>query len=494
MKHKIAFRLSAYFTAALLLFALIIGGIFLTLFRNYSVSLHRSELESRASRMAETLSEYVSGGIPAGSGQGSGGMGGYRSYLRFIEDIAMTDVWIVDQDLELLIGNAAGTNPYQYSDLPPDAEAVVEAVFLGSTTFSEGFSDLLRTPVVTVGTPIMADGQVVGALLLHSPVAGINEGILQGFWMLLISIAIAFVLAILLSVFLAFSFTGPLSKMKQAALRLASGDYRVRTGVSQRDEIGELASVIDVLSDRLDAASRESEKLQQLRRDFVANISHELRTPVTVIRGSLEALVDDVVRDPVQVKEYHRQMLGESLYLQGLVNDLLDLSRLQNTDFRIDMQDISLCEVLRDVVRSSEKLAIAKRIRIVAELDEGLPAEDCRITGDYGRLRQMFLILLDNAIKFSPEGAEVKVAMKGRSVIVEDHGQGIPAGDLPFIFDRFYKARSEANVTGTGLGLSIARQIAQRHGIRVDVESTVGEGSTFRLDFTGASTSDGVAL
>ncbi|MPN49112.1 Signal transduction histidine-protein kinase BaeS [bioreactor metagenome] len=131
----------------------------------------------------------------------------------------------------------------------------------------------------------------------------------------------------MLSIAFSFGFTKPLNRMKQTALLLAKGDYTAKTDIHQKDEIGELALNLDVLSDRLDAETRESEKLHQLRRDFVANISHELRTPVTVLRGSLEALCEEVVSDPEQVKNYHRQMLKESIYLQRLVNDLLDLSR-----------------------------------------------------------------------------------------------------------------------------------------------------------------------
>ena len=242
---------------------------------------------------------------------------------------------------------------YNYADLPEDASLVVKEVFSGSTTFSEGFSALLSTPTLTVGTPIEVNGQVVGAVLLHSPVEGVYDATMQGVGILAISTLAALFLAVILSVFLALTFTKPLNKMKNAALLLAEGNYTVKTDVRQKDEIGELATAIDILSEKLLDAKRESNKLDMLRRDFVANISHELKTPVTVIRGSLEALCDEVVTDPEQVKNYHRQMLSESVSLQRLVNDLLDLSRLQNTDFKIEMQKQNLCDILSDAVRSA---------------------------------------------------------------------------------------------------------------------------------------------
>ncbi len=468
MKNKITWKLTLYFSAVLLLFSVLIGSVFMVLFKNHTMELQKAELQKRAETMAGTISGFMNG-----SGTGSGMMGsgrmGYGAYLRFLNDIAMTDVWIVDENLELITGGTMAGNQYQYSDLPQDAEKVVKEVFQNKTTFSEGFSGLLNKPTLTVGTPIQSGGKVVGALLLHSPVEGINEANFQGFVILLVSILTALFLALVLSSILAVSFTKPLKKMKDSAMLLAAGSYTAKTGVRQSDEIGELAAAIDILSERLDAAGRESEKLNQLRRDFIANISHELRTPVTVIRGSLEALCDEVVTDSELVKSYYRQMLNESLFLQRLVNDLLDLSRLQNTDFKIEMQKISLCDVLSDVIRSAQHMAQKKDIEIRPEQE----APACSVTGDYGRLRQMFLIILDNAVKFSPQGSTVTVTMRGNTVSLRDYGIGIAPEDLPYIFDRFYKVKSEKNKNGTGLGLAIAKQIADRHNIQVSVRSEV---------------------
>lgn len=468
MRNKIAFKLTLYFSATLILFSIIIGGIFMMLFKNHTMEVHKTDLEKRAVTISATLSELT-----------SGKQSGYGAYLRFLSDIAMTDVWIVDENLELITVGQMANPQYNYADLPQDAETVVKEAFKGNTTFSEGFSNLLNTPTLTVGTPIKSGEKVVGTLLLHSPVEGMNEAITQGFETLAISMAIALVLSILLSIVFAVTFTKPLKKMKNSAIQLAGGDYSTKTGVLQKDEIGELASAIDVLSERLNLASRESEQLLKLRRDFIANISHELRTPVTVIRGSLEALCDEVVTDPEQIKDYHKQMLNESLFLQRLVNDLLDLSRLQNTDFKIEMQEWSICDVLNDVVRSVRHLAQQKNIEIKYEQNMQM----CTVFGDYGRLRQMFLIILDNAIKFSPQGDIVTVSIKDKTVAIKDNGIGIPQEDLPYIFDRFYKVKSDENKNGTGLGLSIAKQIADRHGVNILVNSMQNEGTEFIFRF-----------
>lgn len=480
MKNRIALKLTLYFSAVIVLFAVIIGGIFMVLFRSHTIELYKTDLEKRALSIAATLSQAPNenrGSV--GNRPGAGKQGGYGAYLRALDEVALTDVWVVDENLGLITNGKMSSGQYMYSDLPQDAEMVVEEAFKGKTAFSEGFSNLLDKPSLTVATPIYAGGKVVGALLLHSPVEGITQATAQGFYMLALSMFVALALAIILSVFLSLAFTKPLRKMKSTAAQLANGDYSVKTGVDQKDEIGELAAAIDILSEQLDLASHESERLLQLRRDFVANISHELRTPVTVIRGSLEALCDKVVTEPEQVEKYHSHMLAESIYLQRLVDDLLDLSRLQNPDFKIEMQELLVSDVLNDVVRSGQRMAQTKNVEVIAQLDTAT----CTVTGDRVRLRQMFLIVLDNAIKFSHQNGIVEVKLEGKTVTIKDSGIGIVENDLPYIFDRFYLVKSEENKKGTGLGLSIAKQIADRHHIAIKVDSKQNEGTQFTFEF-----------
>ncbi|NCB36188.1 MAG: sensor histidine kinase, partial [Clostridia bacterium] len=339
------------------------------------------------------------------------------------------------------------------------------------------FSELAGVPTLTVGTPVMQDGKVVGALLLNDAVSGIEDAIRKGQSILFYSAAAALLFSIALSMILSYTFTRPINRMKQTARQLSEGDYQAKTGLSQKDEIGDLARSIDALSSRLRKAREDRERQEQLRRDFLANVSHELRTPVTVLRGSLEALSDGVVSEPSMVTEYHRQMLKETKGLQRLVDDLMDLARLQNTDFPIENAPLVMQEVLADALRAADRLAQGKGIRVVRDI----PEEPVSFTGDYARLKQMLLIALDNAVKFSPPGSALHAVMDDRSITIRDEGCGIPAAELPYVFDRFYKSRSEENRQGSGLGLAIAKGIADRHGIRVAVESGEGEGTTVRF-------------
>lgn len=468
-KNKIALKLSMNFAAALMIFSVIIGGFFFLLFKNYTVQVHKNQLQKYAESLAETLSGDKNHGI-------GNGMGGYGAYLRFIVEVADIDVWIVDENLNLFTagkGNGMMNSRYNYADLPSNANELIDKVFLGKTAFSEGFSQALVESTLTVGTPIKNENGVIwGAVLLHSPINGTKSSIKRGFSILGISILLALVITFALSLALSFSFTKPLTKMKSVALRLYQGDYSAQSNIEQNDEIGELSKVLDLLAANLEKASGKSEKLEQMRRDFVANISHELRTPITVIRGSLEALCE-------KVEEYHIQMLYEAKFLERLVGDLLDLSRLQNTDFVIEMSSVSICDILADVSRSVFQLAEKKNIIIINTYF----TETCTtIRGDYGRLRQMFLIILDNAINFSPENSTVEIAVSEHQIIIHDNGPGISENDLPYIFERFYKTHDEQNKTGTGLGLSIAKQIAERHNIILSARNCHDCGAEFVFD------------
>ena len=487
MKNKILLRLILYFMASFVVFGLVIGLLFSALFSRHNLAFHHNQLEARAVNIASTLSQYMSSEARRGMGMGHGGMMGLRGFLLFIEDIAMSDVWIVDSSSRQIL---FGRQHMGMTDrgLPEGGEAVIARALEGHTAHCDSFSLLWGSPTITVAAPVLLpDGQVAGAVLLHLRVSEVNDLTGSGLALFLYSMGAAALVSIPLAILLSTRFTRPLGRMKGAALRICGGDFDAKTGVSQNDEIGELAAILDDMSDRLAQTNREREKLDKLRKDFVANVSHELRTPVTVIRGSLEALLDGVVSREEQVREYHAQMHLECRYLERLVTDLLDLSRLQNDGFAIESEAVDLKEIAEDAVRTMARLAEQKSISLVLNCQgDRFPAK-----GDYGRLRQMLITVLDNAVKFSPDGADINIDLSiqnGNTILrVRDRGCGIPPHDLDHIFERFYKQRSEQNKTGTGLGLVIARQIADRHAVSIRAENHPAGGAvfTFVIPVTG---------
>ena len=483
MKNKIALKLTIYFTISLLVFGLIIGGVFMMLFRKQTLDLYKSELEAKAKNVSETIISLLDSDTTKGQGQGQGQSGGFRVYIKFLNEFITEDVWIVDANYELITVGQGITQPKTAKDLPIDAEDIIKDAFLGNASFSEGFSTYFESPALTIGAPIIDENSnIIGVVLLHSPVKGIQSATNKGITILLISIATAMILAVIISIGFSITFTKPLKKMKNNAVRLTHGEFTVRNDINQNDEIGELADKLDVLAERLYISSKDSENLEQLRKDFVANISHELKTPVTVIRASLEAFIDGIVTDPEKANEYHIQMLEETKGLQRLVGELLDLSRLQNTDFKMEMSSVDIVNVMNDAIKSAKNISSEKKIEFMIEI----LTNEIIVTGDHHRLRQMFMTVLDNAVRFSLKQGNIYIKIyknEGLIISIRDEGAGISKEELPYIFDRFHKTKDKSNKDGTGLGLAIAKQIAQGHDINISVNSELGKGSEFIFEF-----------
>lgn len=491
MNYKITRKLVLFIVSLLLLFSVLMSVVFARLFSEHTLEYHQEDLKIRAEAIASNLTEFLNSSTSSGSmgmggmggmGMGMNGMKGYMPYLRGLEQVAMGNVWIVDRNASVIY-ESKGLE-IESQELPPTANEIIEKALSGSTSFSETFSDFIGIKSLTVGVPILDDDkEVIGAVLLHAPVNNIDSSILSGLNILFISAAIALVLAILLGTLFSLKFIAPIKKINKAAYKLSEGDYSTRTQVIQNDEIGDLAKTVDQLALRLDEASRESSRLEQSRRDFIASVSHELRTPVTVLRGSLEALKDGIIEDEEQKKQYQDQMFQEVLSLQRLVDDLLSLTKLQNPDFKISKELLNLSEVLSDGVDAMKLVSADKEI----SLSLANPYAFIPFSGDYGRLRQMFMAVLDNAIKFSPKRSSIDIEVIDQAtkavVKIRDYGIGMEEKVKAHIFDKFFQTSTSENLKGTGLGLSIVNEIALRHQVSIDVESRKGEGTVFTFTF-----------
>ena len=399
----------------------------------------------------------------------------FRS-MRMIEDIAMGEVWIVDAKTGNIVqGRNEKGRSFSYLKLPPNAEETIKKAISGETTTTENFNDYLNENSITVAVPIKNGQTIEGVVLLHSPVKYMSSALKSGIYTLIFSILVALILASISAVWLSISFTKPLNKIRDTTTELAKGNYEVTTQVKQSDEIGELAKSIDKLALQLDKSSKESERFEKMRQNFIANISHELRTPITVIRGSIEAICDGIISDPKQLKDYNEQILSDSIHLQRLVNDLIDLTKLQNTDFSIDKSTINLFEIINDAVRSMKQISTKKGVKINFSAENAIEEDRYLFVGDYQRIRQMIIIVLDNAIKFSNENQKVDILLKKENKKYElkicDSGRGIDPENIGKIFNRYHKSNTEENKNGMGLGLAIAKEIALRHNIEIFVKS-----------------------
>lgn len=286
---------------------------------------------------------------------------------------------------------------------------------------------------------------------------------------LLTSLALAWLLARWIS--------GPLRRTAAAARQVAGGDYDVRIPPTGPQEAQDVALAFNHMVD-------EVRRNQRVQRDFVANVSHELKTPLTSIQGFAQAIQDEAVSDSEGRRQAAQVIYDEADRLRRLVEGLLDLARLESGQSDMARQPVDVAALLNRVADQESVVAAERQIRITRDWPPELPS----LMGDGDRLAQVFINLIDNAIRHSPSGDEVRLGAKPAAgwlqVEVSDHGPGIAPEDQDRVFERFYKsdkARASATGRGSGLGLAISAEIVNAHGGRIDLTSSPGLGSRFTV-------------
>ncbi len=384
------------------------------------------------------------------------------------------------------------TGDYKDGSFPEDEENIkVTPNLLKALTGTRVFTGRANTEYMDVAVPVLDSAgntaYVVYVLDNKQDVHELNKGLIT---IILEAVLIGVAISAALSFIISKPLLQPIIGMTKAAEAMAGGDFSRKIDVDSDDEIGILAQTFNDMAMRLMTTLEEIKKSERLRREFVANVSHELRTPLTSIRSYAETLTD--YRDiPKEMEmDFMHVILNESDRMTKIVQDLLELSRFDAGSSKLTLEPLSLEHSIRDVTDAIALEAKKRRQTVSLMLDEDLP----RIKGDRARLEQVFLNVLSNAVKYTPDGGVIDIT-GGREantvwIKIKDNGIGIPQEDLARIFDRFYrvdKARSRQS-GGTGLGLSIAREIVVRHGGDIRIESETGEGTvvTVILPIEGA--------
>jgi len=289
------------------------------------------------------------------------------------------------------------------------------------------------------------------------------------------------VLALILGYAISWSLIGPVKEIEGRLNQIAAGDFTKRVHVVNQDELGALAANVNRMCEELGRLYQQLEAASKHKSQFLANMSHELRTPLNAILGYTELIIDNIYGEtPEKMRDVLERVQNNGKHLLGLINDVLDLSKIEAGQLTLSLADYSINNVVNGVFAALESLATAKKIALKIELPPDLPSG----RGDEHRLTQVLLNIVGNAIKFTDAGeVAIKASASNGSytVAVRDTGPGISTADQGKIFDEFQQAEDSPTKKkgGTGLGLAISKRIIKLHGGRIWVESKAGEGSTF---------------
>lgn len=480
---KIFWRVGIYFTVALVVLTAITGLVFTRFNRHNIMNVYKEELKS----LARSVSEQVSEAMVDNDNED---FSTYLSALQDFGELRNTDIWILanpsaDSPLEEIYTNVDINKVFLQEE---NTRALLNAAFNGKTKSYSGYDSVYDMDMMHLATPVKnAKGENIGVVLVNGEMDYRKNSVSQYQKYMFMSGIIALFISLVIAAFFSRQLVRPIIKIKEIALRMAAGEYAQRTEIHRRDELGMLADSMDILSEKLVEAEEFRDSLDRSRRDFFSNVSHELRTPITVVKGYAETLMDGYVEDGEKQKEYYDRITRECMGMERLVSDLLTLSKMDNPDFELDKEVLNVIAVMQDAMRSMRVLMNEKNITGVLEYED----ECSLIDGDYDRIRQLFLVLLQNAVKYADEDTEIHVNIIKREnriqISVEDTGIAVPKEEWENIFDKFYRGNNHGNKDGSGLGLMVARRIANRHDGKVWVTSDEVKSTCFYVEFPECS-------
>ncbi len=457
-------RQFATMVGMVLLSFLMLGASFATLSYQYTIRDKKDTLERNAKYIAQFTSDSVKTG-----GELVWQTAAFQSYLNSVALVSDSRIVITTPEGVVVYATNSGDAlpDLQYAPLPQQTvEEIVNGSFMGMTTL-DGLYDESQ---YLVGLPITnVKGYLQGLVLVSSSASNIS-----GVWRDLFGILLVTTLAVVLIAAIISSVTSmrqsqPIKEVAAAARQFGLGQLDVRVDVgTRRDEVGELADAFNAMAESLS-------KSEQRRSEFIANVSHELKTPMTTIAGFADGILDGTI-PPDQERHYLQIISSETRRLSRLVRSMLDLSRLQS-DERAAQQQFDICETLVRALVSLERKVNAKHLEVDAKLpdDEPIP-----VWGDQDAITQVCYNLLDNAIKFSQEGGVLglEVTVKGpkATITISNQGETIPPEEQQLVFDRFHKTdhSRSADRDGVGLGLYIVKTILNSHKETITCTSADG--------------------
>ena len=460
-KKSIVIKQFLLYMATISFCVILMGGMLSVIYTNHYMSETKQELIEQGEKIAAAINKAYN----------TGNINNLAYEMQVLEDYMGAGVLLVNKEGVIVLASPGMDSSLLGHVLAYDE--LVEGIQEGNVVSLEtGSSSIFGTPMLIVGYPL-SEGQLSGIFMCRSMPeikVSLNEMYRAGVFCLLL----AFLLTALVSLVTSRKMTEPLMDMNRAAKEIAGGNFEKRGEITSKDEMGQLAESFNHMAESL-------ENIEKSRRAFIANVSHDLRSPLTSIQGFLTAMLDGTI-PPEKQERYLRIVLEESQRLSRLAEGIVDMSRAQDSKIVLEMTSFDLNEVIRENSAVLEPQLQEKGLSV----EVSFAAKETMVYADQDKISRVLHNLMSNAIKFSRENGtiEIETTFSGKNkvlVSIRDHGAGISEEDQKYIFDRFYKADATRNQdkTGAGLGLSIVREFVQAHGETVAVKSKVGEGSAF---------------
>ncbi|MGE5391212.1 MAG: sensor histidine kinase [Deltaproteobacteria bacterium] len=449
--------LSAYLLLTLLLTGSL-AGLLSYGFNSYIYTEKNRVFDAAADRASVIVNRYYQGEYNAKEMQIA------LDNLGYITDSTIYAIKLDKTDLH----NTAGSGSQLEQDcLPGDLSSILD----GKSIFrKKQFSRMMATDVAFLGTPLRVEGKTIGAILIFSPLSE-TRSYLARINAIIGGTALLFLIISFFIIYLAASrISRPIREMEQAVLSLAAGENLPELSIKTGDEV-------EFLANSLNYMRRQIETTERIRREFIANVSHDLRTPLTSINGFIQGMIDGLI--PVeQYPRYLGLLQAETRRLMTLTGDILELAKIQSGGYVLHKNLLPVRKMLEDLAGQFD---LSGKTGLVIKVD-CLP--ELQVKADPDRLQQILYNLIANALRYSGESGEIVISAQlhedGVCFRVQDSGPGIAVEDLPFIFERFYRGQKHRpGEEGSGLGLSIVKDLVELHGGSISAESKPGQGAVF---------------
>ena len=469
MKNTLFWRLFWAFVGTLIMTVLVLSFTMVALLRAERQSAYEAEVRLQARDVAGMMQMQDSANLwRLNPNMGSA----VQWKIEEIHEIYDADVWLVN-----LNGSYLALGDEQTEDAITDHRVTEQIwrVLSGSEIRVQGLIEELGDGVVTIGVPWYGSGmfidRVMGAVLLHISVDSLQVDYSDLVRYACFAGVLALIIGTIMALIIARHQSRPLRQINEAVKAFAGGDFERRVEIAGDSEMAQLGASFNRMAE-------EISNLDQSRKSFVANVSHELRSPMTCIQGYVQGMLDGTIGEEEKPK-YLNTVLSETQRLTRLVGELLELSRYESGKMPLNKTVFDINELILSVLFKYEQKIEDKSI----QMDISFKEQPCYVLADSDRITQVLTNLIDNAVKFTQEGRCMMVwtnVLDSRvHVTVKNEGAGIPAEDIPFIFERFYKVdKAHTSGMGTGLGLSIVKKIMEQHEQSITVNSS-GSMTTF---------------